>query len=111
MPNYVCQCFFCSTVRTKEVCDGTNDPNLGPTCGRILAISFNLLTGVLYLADTFNGLYKVGPNGGRATLITRTAGGVSLNFLNTVDVDPIFGDVYFTDGSRTYNYKYFYLRF
>ncbi|GJV28648.1 six-bladed beta-propeller, TolB-like protein [Tanacetum coccineum] len=52
---------------TKNLCDGTNDLNLGPICGRPLALSFNYKTSDLYITDAFFGLLVVGFNGGLAT--------------------------------------------
>lgn len=98
--------FFLINFRTKQLCDGVTDPNLGPTCGRILGFSFNSLTGDLYIADTFRGLFRVGPNGGQATLLATGAGGIPFNFLNAIDVDPGTGLVYVTDGSLTFNFRY-----
>lgn len=72
---------------------------MGPTCGRPFGFSFNVLTGVLYIIDAFLGLFKVGPGGGLATLVANSAGGVKFNFLTGVDVDPLTGAVYITDGS------------
>ncbi|KAL3512328.1 hypothetical protein ACH5RR_025045 [Cinchona calisaya] len=91
--------------RNKTLCDGVSDINLGPICGRILGISFDSLTGNLYLADTFLGFFVVGPNGGQATLIADSAGGVRFNFLTGVDVNPITREVYFTDASQTFDLR------
>lgn len=101
--NHVCP-YFAS--RTKELCDGVTDVNLGRTCGRPLGFSFNSLTGVLYIMDAFTGLYQLGPQGGQATLIANSAGGVSFNFPNGVDVDQVTGDVYITDASLTFDLRY-----
>ncbi|KAL7161050.1 hypothetical protein ACSBR2_041657 [Camellia fascicularis] len=56
-----------SPRRTSELCDGTNDKNLGPRCGRPLGLGFNQITGQLYINDPFVGLTVVGPTGGNAT--------------------------------------------
>ncbi|KAL3512332.1 hypothetical protein ACH5RR_025051 [Cinchona calisaya] len=91
--------------RNKTLCDGVSDINLGPICGRIFGISFDSVTGDLYLADTFHGLFVVGPKGGQATLIANSAGGVRFNFLSGVDVNPITREVYFTDASQTFDLR------
>ncbi|KAL3512327.1 hypothetical protein ACH5RR_025044 [Cinchona calisaya] len=91
--------------RTKQLCDGTTNVTLGPTCGRPLGFSFNTLTGVLFIVDTFLGLFAVGPNGGRATLLSDSAGGVRFNFLTGIDVAPITGEVVFTDGSLNFDFR------
>ncbi|XP_076910013.1 protein STRICTOSIDINE SYNTHASE-LIKE 12-like [Bidens hawaiensis] len=86
--------------RNKQFCDGTTDPYLGPTCGRPLALSFNPKTRLLYIVDAFFGLLVVGPTGG---LATQLAGG--FKFALGVDVDLITGNVYFSDGSLTYDIR------
>ncbi|KAL3512326.1 hypothetical protein ACH5RR_025043 [Cinchona calisaya] len=91
--------------RSKQLCDGTTDVNLGPTCGRALGFSFNNIIGVLYIVDTFLGLFAVGTNGGPATLLANSADGVRFNFLNGVDVNPLTGEVVFTDGSLNFNFR------
>ncbi|CDP12401.1 unnamed protein product [Coffea canephora] len=92
---------YTSRNRTRELCDVTTDPNLGPICGWPFGFSFNVVTGFLYVVDVFLGLSKVGTEGGNATLIANSAGGVPFQFLNGVDVDQFTGDVYFTDASQT----------
>lgn len=79
---------------------------MGPTCGRPLGFSFDNLINVLYIVDAFLGLFKVGPDGGLATLLANSAGGVKLNFLTGIDVNPITRDVYITDASLTYDLRY-----
>ncbi|KAH0709045.1 hypothetical protein KY284_010472 [Solanum tuberosum] len=53
-----------SPLRTKEVCDGKNDPNLLIKCGRPLGLGFYYRSGDLYIADINYGLLVVGQNGG-----------------------------------------------
>ena len=96
--------FLC--FRTNELYDGVIDPNLGPTCGRPFRFSFNNFNGVLYIVDAFLGLFKVGPEGGLATLIAKSAGAVPFKFLNGIDVDQLIGDVYLTDASQTFDLRY-----
>ncbi|KAL4584169.1 hypothetical protein LXL04_008761 [Taraxacum kok-saghyz] len=91
---------YTSPRRTKQVCDGTRDPNMGPICGRPLALSFNPVTGLLYIADGFFGLLFVGPTGG---LATQLAGG--FKFLVGVEVDLLTRNVYFSDASLTYDIR------
>ncbi|XP_076902072.1 protein STRICTOSIDINE SYNTHASE-LIKE 12-like, partial [Bidens hawaiensis] len=95
-------CVFCLDIliRSKQLCEGTNDPDLGPTCGRPVALSFHPITGLLYIADAFFGLLVVGPNGG---LATQLAGG--FKYTTGVDVDLISGNVYFLDASLTYTFR------
>ncbi|KAL3512329.1 hypothetical protein ACH5RR_025046 [Cinchona calisaya] len=91
--------------RNKTLCDGVSDINLGPICGRVFGLSFDPETGILYLVDAFLGFFEVGPNGGQATLIANSAGGVRFKFLSGVDVNPITREVYFTDASKTYDLR------
>ncbi|KAK2970093.1 LOW QUALITY PROTEIN: hypothetical protein RJ640_018413 [Escallonia rubra] len=89
-------------LKTKQLCDGITDPNLGPTCGRPLALSFNLVTGDLYMVDAYRGLHVVGRNGGRATQLATSAEGTPFRLLNGVDVDQTTGVVNFSDSSTTF---------
>ena len=86
--------------RSKKLCDGTTDPELGPVCGRPLALSYQRSTNLLYIADAYFGLLVVGPTGG---LATQLVGG--FKFLLGVDVNLANGDVYFMDGSLTYDLR------
>nr|CAB3501771.1 unnamed protein product [Digitaria exilis] len=71
-------------------------------CGRPLGLQFHARTGDLYIADAYLGLMKVGPGGGKATVLATEADGVPFNFVNGIDVDQVTGDIYFTDSSTTY---------
>ncbi|KAM7463480.1 hypothetical protein LguiA_031601 [Lonicera macranthoides] len=94
-----------SPRRNKQLCDRTTDPDLGPVCGRPIGFSFNTVTGDLYIADAYRGLHVVGPNGGLATQLVTSAEGVPFRFLNGVDVDPLTGEVYFSDASTTFELR------
>ncbi|KAF5774256.1 putative strictosidine synthase transcription factor WD40-like family [Helianthus annuus] len=87
---------YISPNRTKKLCDGTNDLELGPTCGRPVALSFNYKTSDLYITDAFFGLLVVGFNGG---LATQLSGGYK--YLSGIDVESYTGNVYMTDASLT----------
>ncbi|KAI3726820.1 hypothetical protein L1987_66626 [Smallanthus sonchifolius] len=91
---------YTSPSRSKQLCDRTTDPNLGPICGRPMALSFQPTTGLLYIVDVYFGLLVVGPNGG---LATQLAGG--FKFLTGVDVDLLRGDVYFSDATLTFDIR------
>ncbi|XP_020167068.2 protein STRICTOSIDINE SYNTHASE-LIKE 10 [Aegilops tauschii subsp. strangulata] len=71
-------------------------------CGRPLGLAFHLESGDLYMADAYNGLMRVGPDGGEAEVLATAADGVQFNFVNGLDIDQVTGDVYFTDSSVTY---------
>ncbi|KAA8541126.1 hypothetical protein F0562_025128 [Nyssa sinensis] len=55
------------------------------------------------IADAAFGLVVIGPNGGAATQLATSAGGVPFHFAAAVDVDQLTGNVYFTDASTVYN--------
>ncbi|CAL5442106.1 unnamed protein product [Camellia sinensis] len=80
-----------SPSRTKQLCDGTTDPDMGPICGRPLGFSFDSANGKLYIVDAYFGLLVVGPNGGLVTQL------VPFKFLDGLDVDQFTGLVYFSD--------------
>ncbi|GKA02836.1 zinc knuckle CX2CX4HX4C containing protein, partial [Tanacetum coccineum] len=88
------------TSLSKKLCDGTTDPDLGPVCGRPLALSYQQSTNLLYIVDAYIGLLVVGPIGG---LATQLVGG--FKFLTGVDVNLKNGDVYFIDASLTYELR------
>ncbi|XP_027088110.1 strictosidine synthase [Coffea arabica] len=94
-----------SPLRTKEKCDGTDDPNLGPICGRPFGVGFNYRTGELYIADAFFGLCKVGPDGGLAEQLATSAEGGPFKWLDGLDVDSTTEMVYFTDISTKYTFR------
>ncbi|KAL8209924.1 hypothetical protein R6Q57_006656 [Mikania cordata] len=89
---------YTSPNRTKELCDGTQD--LGPICGRPVALSFNYKTSDLYITDAFFGLLVVGFNGGLATQVSS-----GYNYLSGIDVESYTGNVYMTDAGFTYNMR------
>ncbi|CAL5439261.1 unnamed protein product [Camellia sinensis] len=69
-------------IVTKQLCDGTTDPDMGPICGRPLGFSFDSANGKLYIVDAYFGLLVVGPNGGLATQLATSAEGVPFKFLD-----------------------------
>lgn len=96
----------CMWFRSKALCDGTNNIVLGPKCGRPLGLGFNNATNELYIADAYFGLLVVGKNGGLATQLATSADGVPFRFPDGLDVDPVTGDVYFTDASAVFSIRY-----
>ncbi|KAK9065615.1 hypothetical protein SSX86_015016 [Deinandra increscens subsp. villosa] len=91
---------YTSPNRTKKFCDGTDDLDLGPICGRPVALSFNYKTSDIYITDAFFGLLVVGFNGG---LATQLSGGYK--YLSGIDVESFTGNVYMTDASLTYDIR------
>lgn len=75
-------------------------------CGRPLGLRFNKQTGDLFIADSYFGLLKVGPEGGVAELLSSEGDdGHKYSFTNDLDIDHD-GTVYFTDSSSKYPRKY-----
>ncbi|KAJ4713290.1 Strictosidine synthase [Melia azedarach] len=100
---------YTSPKRSKALCDGTNNIVLGPKCGRPLGLGFNNATNELYIADAYFGLLVVGKNGGLATQLATSADGVPFRFPDGLDVDPVTGDVYFTDASAVFSISQIFL--
>ncbi|KAF6169077.1 hypothetical protein GIB67_038574 [Kingdonia uniflora] len=91
--------FAVTSQDRRDMCDGSNDPELEHICGRPLGLQFNKVTGDLYIADAYFGLFVVGQQGGVATLLASSAEGLPFMFTNGVDIDTDNGVVYFTDSS------------
>nr|GMC75351.1 protein STRICTOSIDINE SYNTHASE-LIKE 11-like [Ipomoea batatas] len=91
-----------SPFRTKEKCDGTNDPNLQLTCGRPLGLEFHRHTGDLYIADINYGLLRVGPKGGLATQLAAGVNGKNFSFTNAVALDESTDTAYFVDSGEIF---------
>ncbi|EEF47639.1 strictosidine synthase, putative [Ricinus communis] len=98
---------FAITSANRKLCDGSENTDLEPICGRPLGLKFHPATCDLYVADAYFGLLKVGPNGGVATRLATSAEGVPLKFTNDLDIDPNSGVVYFTDSSVHYERRLF----
>ncbi|CAL5442102.1 unnamed protein product [Camellia sinensis] len=95
---------YTAPTRTKQLCDGTTNPDLGPVCGKPYGLSFSL-RGNLYIADAYFGLLLVGRDGGLAIQLATSAEGVPFRFLTAVDVDRLTETVYFTDFSTTFELR------
>ncbi|XP_059436086.1 protein STRICTOSIDINE SYNTHASE-LIKE 11-like [Corylus avellana] len=97
---------FDAPTRSSAVCDGqSNYDDLGSTCGRPLGLDFNPLTQQFYVADAYVGLMVVGPKGGLATKLAGGVNGAPFRFLYGVGLDPLTGDVYFTEFSNVYQLR------
>jgi strictosidine synthase len=68
-------------------------------------LDFNPLTRQFYVADAYVGLMVVGPKGGLATKLAGGVNGVPFRFLYGVGLDPLTGDVYFTEFSKVYQLR------
>ncbi|EAZ07139.1 hypothetical protein EE612_044568 [Oryza sativa] len=96
---------YSPNYRSSPTCAASSEETES-TCGRPLGLAFHLKTGILYFADAYKGLMRVGPRGGQADVLATEADGVPFNYLNGVDVDQDTGDVYFTDSSTTITRRY-----
>ncbi|KAH9722429.1 protein STRICTOSIDINE SYNTHASE-LIKE 12 [Citrus sinensis] len=96
---------FTTPTRSKAVCDGTTNLDLGPICGRTFGLALHYATRQLYIADAYSGLLVDGPNGRLATQLATGAEGQAFHFLDGLDVDQGTGIVYFTDASGAYDFR------
>ena len=77
-----------------------------------MGLQFHPKTCDLYIADAYFGLVVVGPQGGVAEQLAISADdGAPFKLLNSLDIDPQTGLIYFSDSSTVYQrrYAYFYL--
>jgi sugar lactone lactonase YvrE len=68
-------------------------------------LAYNSFTKLLYIADAYYGLLVADSNGRLARQIATSAEGQPLVFLNAIDIDPVTGNVYFTDASAVYDLR------
>ncbi|KAJ8760089.1 hypothetical protein K2173_010945 [Erythroxylum novogranatense] len=95
---------FATISPTIDGCQGPHDhQSTEHICGRPLGLKFNESSGDLYIADSYMGLLKVGPQGGLATRIVTRQGGTAFGFTNGLDIDLSNDVVYFTDSSSRYS--------
>ncbi|CAI7911988.1 unnamed protein product [Closterium sp. NIES-53] len=120
-----------SPVRTPELCDpkpveleegkspfvyGLNMtlvPNLAMehVCGRPLGLRFHPVTGELFFADAYFGVFKVGRQGGLAQPVVTRVDGRPLLFANDLDIaaSDENGTLYFTDTSTRFHRRNFFV--
>ncbi|XP_049367457.1 protein STRICTOSIDINE SYNTHASE-LIKE 10-like [Solanum verrucosum] len=91
-----------SPNRTKERCEGTNDPISQPTCGRPYGLGFYRKTGDLYITDAYYGLLVVKPSGGLATPLVTSFEGTPFAYLDSLDIDQERGIIYFVDSGAIF---------
>ncbi|KAH1120838.1 hypothetical protein J1N35_003998 [Gossypium stocksii] len=94
------------SIRKRELCDESTNPNLEPICGRPLGLKFNPVTCDLYTGDAYFGLLMIGPNGGIAQTIVSSIERITFNFINGLDIDNRTGVIYFTDSSTIFQRRY-----
>ncbi|CAI5534592.1 unnamed protein product [Closterium sp. Naga37s-1] len=122
---------WASPLRTPEQCDpkpveleegkspfvyGLNMtlvPNLAMehVCGRPLGLRFHPVTGELYFADAYFGVFKVGRHGGLAQPVVTRVDGRPLLFANDLDIaaSDENGTLYFTDTSTRFHRRNFFV--
>ncbi|MBA0849737.1 hypothetical protein Goshw_020121 [Gossypium schwendimanii] len=95
-----------SSIRRRELCDGSTNHNLEPICGRPLGLKFNPVTCDLCIGDAYFGLLMIGPNGGIAQTLVSSVERIPFKFINGLDIDSSTGVIYFTDSSTTFQRRY-----
>ncbi|CAI7766173.1 unnamed protein product [Closterium sp. NIES-53] len=100
-----------SVPSTRSAVKGRVGPKLATEhiCGRPLGLRFHPVTGELFFADAYFGIYKVGKKGGKARMVVDRVEGRKLRFANDVaiDADNENGTVYFTDSSTRHQRRDF----
>ncbi|MCD7468663.1 hypothetical protein HAX54_007055 [Datura stramonium] len=95
-----------SPNRTKERCDGTNDPISQQICGRPYGLGFYNKTGDLYITDAYYGLVVVKPSGGLVTPVVTSFEGKPFAFLDSLDIDQERGIIYFVDSGAIFRTRF-----
>jgi hypothetical protein len=82
-PGYDAEACTTSRARLAELTESK--------CGHPLGLRFQFHhgSGNLYIANTYKGLVRVGPGGGKATVLAAEVDGVPLRFTNGIDVDQV----------------------
>ncbi|KAH1074646.1 hypothetical protein J1N35_026974 [Gossypium stocksii] len=96
---------FTGPNRSKRMCDGTTDPNLGPICGRPLGLAFHYSLNKLYICDAYFGLMVLGSSGKQATQVSAAADGEPYRLCDALDVHQPSGNVIFVDSSANYDLR------
>ncbi|XVF11694.1 hypothetical protein REPUB_Repub08aG0049800 [Reevesia pubescens] len=96
---------FTSSNRSKGLCDGTTNPDLGPVCGRPFGLWFHYSSNQLYVCDAYLGLMVLGSAGRLATPLSNGADGEPYHLCNGLDVHQLSGNVFFTDSSTAYDLR------
>ncbi|KAM3246739.1 hypothetical protein P3L10_008506 [Capsicum annuum] len=82
-----------SPNRSKERCDGTNDPLSQEICGRPYGLGFY---------DAYYGLVMAKPKGGLVTPVVTSFEGKPFAFLDSLDIDQEEGIIYFVDSGPVF---------
>ncbi|CAI5958711.1 unnamed protein product [Closterium sp. NIES-65] len=81
------------------------NPSMEHICGRPLGLRFHPVTGELFFADAYFGVFKVGRQGGLAQPVVTRVDGRPLLFANDLDIaaSDENGTLYFTDTSTRFH--------
>ncbi|KAL4323230.1 hypothetical protein GQ457_11G027810 [Hibiscus cannabinus] len=98
---------FTGGNRSKALCDGITNPDLGRVCGRPFGLGLHYATNQLYVCDAYLGLMVLGSGtGGRlATPVSVGVEGVPYRFCNGLDVHQLSGNVFFSDSTTAYDFR------
>ncbi|KAK8680379.1 hypothetical protein V6N13_109325 [Hibiscus sabdariffa] len=98
---------FTGGNRSKPLCDGITNPDLGRVCGRPFGLGLHYATNQLYVCDAYLGLMVLGSGtGGRlATPVSVGVEGVPYRFCNGLDVHQLSGNVFFSDSTTAYDLR------
>ncbi|CAI5523551.1 unnamed protein product [Closterium sp. Naga37s-1] len=87
------------------------NPSTEHICGRPLGLRFHAVTGELFFADAYFGVFKVGRQGGLAQPVVTRVDGRPLLFANDLDIaaSDENGTLYFTDTSTRFYRRAYYV--
>ncbi|CAI5970494.1 unnamed protein product [Closterium sp. NIES-64] len=87
------------------------NPSMEHICGRPLGLRFHPVTGELFFADAYFGVFKVGRQGGLAQPVVTRVDGRPLLFANDLDIaaSDENGTLYFTDTSTRFHRRDYYV--
>ncbi|CAI5534590.1 unnamed protein product [Closterium sp. Naga37s-1] len=87
------------------------NPSTEHICGRPLGLRFHPVTGELFFADAYFGVFKVGRQGGLAQPVVTRVDGRPLLFANDLDIaaSDENGTLYFTDTSTRFQRRAYYV--
>ncbi|CAI5975597.1 unnamed protein product [Closterium sp. NIES-65] len=88
---------------TEKLTYAQRSSPLNHICGRPLGLRFHPVTGELFFADAYFGVFKVGRQGGLAQPVVTRVDGRPLLFANDLDIaaSDENGTLYFTDTKQT----------
>ncbi|KAE8688910.1 putative Minichromosome instability 12-like [Hibiscus syriacus] len=96
---------FTGRDRSKALCDGVTNPDLGRACGRPFGLGLHYATNQLYVCDAYLGLMVLGSGGRVATPVSAGVEGVPYRYCNGIDVHQLSGNVFFSDYTTAYDLR------